>query len=69
MSLLKDLLKPYKFLFKDSSEEPKEVGVEEVEEEETPKPVEQPKKAKLSKPEPEQLNSDSRAGKVLWKKK
>ncbi len=74
MSIIESILKPYKILFKDSKEQPKEVGVKEVEkaEEKTvegvisvkPKPVEQPKPA-----EPVRLGSNPRAGKVIWKKK
>lgn len=58
------LLRPYKILFKNSSEEPKEVGIKEAEKSETLNTVEQQKVGKQPK-----LSSKPRAGKVLWKKK
>lgn len=75
MSIIESILKPYKILFKDSKEQPKEIGIkpeagkaEEKTVEEVisvkPKPVEQPRPA-----EPASLGSKPRAGKVLWKKK
>ncbi|MBM3199893.1 hypothetical protein FJZ53_03060 [Candidatus Woesearchaeota archaeon] len=60
-SLLGILLKPYTALFRNSKEEPKEVGLEQVA---------QPKiSAGPQKEEPLSIDKTSRAGKVLWKKK
>ncbi len=69
MSIIESILKPYKILFKGSKEQPKEVGIEESEQEDIPRPAEKPKQAETPKPEPERLDSNHRAGKVLWKKK
>ena len=66
MSIIESILKPYKILFKDSKEQPKEVGIKpEIEREKPEEKVEE-----VIKPEPKPVApSDNRAGKVIWKKK
>jgi len=66
MSIIESLLKPYKILFKDSKEQPKEVGIKpEVEHEKLEEKAEE-----ISKPKPQPIApSNNRAGKVIWKKK
>lgn len=66
MSIIESILKPYKILFKDSKEQPKEVGIKpEVEIEKPEEKVEE-----IGKPKPQPVApSNNRAGKVLWKKK
>lgn len=71
MSIIGSILKPYKALFKDSKEQPKEVGMKPEVETTEEKPVEEASSAKL-KPvnQPKTIApSNNRAGKVLWKKK
>lgn len=66
MSIIGSILKPYRVLFKDSKEQPKEVGMKpEVESEKPEEKVEE-----VSKPKPKTIAPpNNRAGKVLWKKK